>query len=91
MNDIEQVSVHWHLGIQVDSELKWESHIDYISKSIAKNIYLLSRLTSFTSPEACLAFFNAHVMSKVNYVSNVWDNCAQVHLKKLESAYIGVQ
>ena len=79
---IRQVKEHRHLGIIIDNELKWEDHINSISKSVAKNGYLLSRLNHVASPEACLFFLNSHIMSKVNYVSNVRDCCSEIHMKK---------
>lgn len=84
---IQQVKEHRHLGILIDNEIKWEAHINSLTKSIAKNVYLLSRLKPVVNPEACYFFFNSYIMSKINYVSNVWDCCSDVHLNKLNSVY----
>ena len=84
---IRQVKEHRHLGVIIDNELKWEAHINSLSKSVARNVYLLSRLRHVTSPEACYFFFNSHIMSKINYISNVWDCCSEIHMKKLNSVY----
>ena len=84
---IEQVTEHRHLGVIIDDRLSWEKHINTLSKSVAKNVYLLSRLSHVTSYEACFFFFHAHVMSLVNYSSNLWDNCDDVHLIKLHSIH----
>ena len=51
-----------------------------ITNAVAKNVYLLSRLRHFCNSEACNTFF--HIMSRINYVSNVWDGCSDVHIKK---------
>ena len=32
-------------------------------------------------------FFSAHIMSHLNYVSNVWDGSAEVHMKLLQSLH----
>ena len=32
-------------------------------------------------------FFHAHIMSRINYVSNVWGCCSDVHIKKLQAVH----
>ena len=76
---IEQVSEHRHLGVILDDQLKWQAHINSITNAVAKNVYLLSRLRHFC--------FHAHIMSRINYVSNVWDGCSDVHIKKLKTVH----
>ena len=34
-----------------------------------------------------IRFFHAHIMSRINYVSNVWDSCSDVRLKKLKAVH----
>ena len=34
-----------------------------------------------------IRFFHAHIMSRINYVSNVWDGCSDVHIKKLQAVH----
>lgn len=84
---IEQVSEHRHLGVIIDDQLKWQAHINCLTNTIAKNVYLLSRLRFFSNSEACRTFFFAHIMSRINYVSNAWDSCSEVHMKKLKSVH----
>ena len=83
---IEQVSEHRHLGVMLDDQLKWQAHINSITNAV-KNVYLLSRLRHFCNTETCNTFFHAHIMSRINYVSNVWDSCSDVHLKKLKAVH----
>ena len=56
-----------------------------ITNAVAKNVYLLSRLKHFCNSEAFNTSFHAHIMSRINYVSNVWDRCSDVHIKKLKA------
>ena len=81
---IEQVSEHRHLGVILDDQLKWQAHINSITNAVAKNVYLLSRLRHFCNSEACNTFFQAHIMSRINYVSNVWDGCSDVHKRAVK-------
>lgn len=84
---IEQVSEHRHLGVILDDRLSWQKHINTLSKSAARNVYLLSRLTHVANYEACFFFFHAHIMSLINYASNIWDNCDKIHISKLCSVH----
>ena len=54
-------------------------------RTVSRNIFLLSKLSQIVSQKCKLAFFFAHIMSHMNYVSNAWDGCAGVHMKQLYS------
>ena len=84
---IEQVSEHRVLGIVLDQEMKWEAHIRSLCKKLSRNLYLLSKLSSYASRDALLMFYYAHILSHINYASSVWDGAAEVHLKKVDSLH----
>ena len=86
-HSIEQVTEHRHLGVTIDENLNWDKHINALSKSAARNVYLLSRLSYVTNRDACFFFFHAHVMSLINYASNLWDGCNNTHFTKLNSVH----
>ena len=90
---IEQVSEHRHPGVILDDQLKWQAHINSIANAVAKSVYLLSRLRHFCNSEACntLCFFHAQIMSRINYVSNVWDSCSDVYISKNLKLFTNVQ
>ena len=54
---------------------------------LLQTVYLLSRLRHIYNVEACRTFFHARILSGINYVSNVWDSCSDVHTKKLLSVH----
>ena len=84
---IEQVDQHRLLGIIIDNQLTWKPHIANLCKRIAKNVFLLSRLEHITDSFVRTLFFHAHIKSHVDYASIIWDGCADVHLKQLNSLY----
>ena len=84
---IEQVSKHRLLGVTVDEQLKLQTHINNMCRTVSRNIFLLSKLSQIVSQKSKLAFFFAHIMSHMNYVSNAWGGCAGVHMKQLYSLY----
>ena len=48
-NLIEQVREHRVLGVTLDEELKWQSHIDSVCKKFARNFFLLGQLKHYVS------------------------------------------
>lgn len=86
-HEIEQVTEHRLLGVTFDDQMKWESHINTICKKVSKNVFLLSKLKGFIDMDTRKMFFNAHIMSHINYCSTTWDGSSDVHKKKLDSLY----
>ena len=56
-------------------------------RTVSRNIFLLSKLSQIVSRKSKLAFFFAHIMLHMNYVSNAWDGCAGLHMKQLYSLH----
>ena len=84
---IERVQEHKVLGVILDEELSWESHINFICKKLSRNLYLLSKLTQFANQKTLLMFTHAHIMPHINYASSVWDGTSENNLKKLISLH----
>ena len=74
---IKQVKSHKMLGIHIDAELNWQTQIQHLTKRLSKNVFLLSKLRKFADPEHLKLFFDAHIMSHLNYSSTVWDGCCK--------------
>ena len=53
INDSAITQVHQHklLGVILDDEFHWTQHIDYISKKISRNIYLLRQLKHYANSQ----------------------------------------
>jgi len=72
------------LGLTIDSQMKWNAHINQLSRSYhlkAKSIYPLRKIVSH---ENFLIIFNACVNSLLNYMSIVWGSSCKKTLKPLE-------
>ena len=83
----EQVSKHRLLGVTVDKQLMWQTHINNICRTVSRNMFLFSKLSQTVSHKAKQAPFLAHIMTHINQVSNAWDVCACVHMKQLYSLH----
>ena len=84
---IEQVREHRVLGVILDQEMKWETHLTSLCKRLSRNLYLLSKLSTYANRDALLMFYNAHIMSHINYASSIWDGAGELHIKKVNSLH----
>jgi hypothetical protein len=62
------------LGILVQSNLKWQLHIDKVASSIAKGLFLLRSLSGSVSRKVLLCIYFAHVHSHIAYGTILWAN-----------------
>ena len=85
--NIQEVKQHKMLGVIIDSELTWNQHIVNLIKKISKNTFLLTKLKKYTTTEHLKLFFNAHILSHINYASTLYDGCSKDMLKQLNSVY----
>ena len=80
---INEVKETKFLGIILDNKLKWNSHIEYISKKISKSISVL-RLLKFTFPEKILKnIYFSLIYPYYTYCNLVWGSTANIHLDLL--------
>ena len=87
---IKQVSTSKSLGILIDNNMAWHSHIDKLSKTIASGIGAIKRIRPFASPEILHYIYNAVVQPHFDYCSIVWGNCGKTlsgRLQKLLLAF----
>ena len=46
-NPIEQVIEHRLLGVTIDNQLRWQTHITNVCKNVSKNLFMLARLKPY--------------------------------------------
>ena len=54
---VVQVKEHRVLGITIDNEFRWQSHVSNICKTVSKNIFLMSLLKRYVSSQTLKVFF----------------------------------
>eukprot|EP00916_Digyalum_oweni_P023199 GHVL01038522.1.p1 GENE.GHVL01038522.1~~GHVL01038522.1.p1 ORF type:complete len:351 (+),score=4.48 GHVL01038522.1:49-1101(+) len=84
---IAQVHQHRVLGVVIDDELNWRSHIDTVYKRVSRNLFLLNKLWCVVSVDALKMFFHAHCLSHICFASTVWCNASDVHIKKINTLH----
>ena len=83
--ELEVVVHHPYLGIELDSKLSWNSHVNNITKR-ATNVLNLVRRDLYSCPENTKAkAYTTIVRPILEYASTVWDPHQANHIKKLEA------
>ena len=81
---IKQVSTAKSLGILIDNNMAWHSHIDKLSKKIASGIGAIKRIRPFVLPEILHYIYNALVQPHFDYCSIVWGNCGKMLSERVQ-------
>ena len=62
------------LGIRFDSKLKFDHHIQMITKKAFRSLGFIARNTKqFKNPESSILLFNTYVRSTLEYANQVWN------------------
>ena len=76
------------LGMVIDDKIKWEDHIDHVSKKVSRGIGAIKLIKPYV-PKSCLnQVYNALVKPYFDYCSLVWQNCKlelQIKLQKFQN------
>ena len=80
--DCAQEHEHRVLGVTIDAEMRWRSQLSNVCKIVSKKLFLLSQLRYYVNVKARKLFYNAHILSHINYASTLWGGCSEGHLKK---------
>ena len=67
------------LGIFVDNNLTWSEQIKHVTKKIASNIWLLSKIKVFLSKEHCVQFYKSYIQPHIDFCNIVWGSTSEVN------------
>ena len=74
------------LGVYIDNDLKWNSHIDYIVKKSSKKLYSLRLLKrSVVEPENILKVYLSTIRPVVEYAIPIWQSIPDYLAGRVES------
>ena len=66
-HDLDNVSEYKHLGVIIQSNLSWNSHIDYICKKATKRLDILNRVSHKLSRKSLETMYFSYVCSILKY------------------------
>ena len=84
---VNEVDNHKVLGVTIDCNLSWSSHMTALCKSISKKVYQLSQIKHFLNLHARKLFCHAHIQSIIDYRSTLWNSASANTLKPLVSLH----
>lgn len=62
------------LGIMVQANLKWHSHIDFVSNKLSKGLFMLRSLKGSVTLDILIYIYYAHIHSHLSYGTAIWAN-----------------
>jgi len=61
-----------YLGVLVDENLKWHSHIKHVSAIISRNLGIMSRASFYLSSCELKLLYNSLILPHLNYCAVIW-------------------
>ena len=83
---IERVDTFNFLGIQIQENLSWKTHINTVANKISKTIGLFRRIKSFTPPSTLLLLYHSLILPHLQYGILLWGSCGDRLLKLQKKA-----
>ena len=73
------------LGVLLDENLSWKTHIKYIENKISKNIGILFRARPFLNKKSLLSLYYSYIHSYMNHGKVSWWSTCRTNLKRINS------
>lgn len=82
-NIIVPVNKHKLLGIYIDENLLWTSHIDYLCSTISSRISLLKQLSTYVPTNVQKMYYQGYILPLIDYGSNTWGTTYKINIERL--------
>ena len=73
-----------YLGMYLDSNMNWSSHINHLSVTLSRNIGIINRSKYFLNKESLLLLYNSLVQPYISYCCCVWGFTYASYLDKID-------
>jgi len=77
-NNCQEKAVKF-LGVYLDENLTWNTHVDYISKKISQSLFAIHRVKDILPQIALKSLYYALIHSHLTYAVTLWGNSNQVY------------
>ena len=81
---LENIDSHKHLGIELNTKLTWNNHIDTIAASADKKINLLAHLKHLLDRKTLLTMYQSFIRPSLEYGCIIWCNCTDTDNDSIE-------
>ena len=72
-----------YLGMYIDSDMKWRSHINHITSILSRNVGIIKKSSFFLKRKHLLLLYNSLFLPYINYCCIIWGHTAPTLLLKL--------
>ena len=83
-NIIKQVNNIKYLGMNIDSELKWDSHVSEVVKKVGKMVSFLGRLRHTLNESYLNLIYQSVILPNFDYADIIWQSSSQFYLDQLQ-------
>ena len=80
---IKNVSEQKLLGVYIDENLSWSTHIDYLCSVIASKISLLRQISEYVPVDVQKTFYQGYILPYIDYGSVTWGSASTIHIERL--------
>ena len=81
---IPRISTQMCLGVKLDENLNWDSHITLICKKVGAAIGVMRRMKPFIPMHTLESVYKSLVQPYFDYCSPLWDTCGKLLRDKLQ-------
>ena len=85
--DLERVANTKFLGVMIQENLRWKTHIDYVCNRVSRATAVLARLKYYLPKHALLLIYNSLCISHMSYAISVWGAAASSSFKRIEKIH----
>ena len=82
-NAIKHVYKQKLLGVYIDENLLWTTHIDCLCSTISTKISLLKQLSTYVPVKEQTLFYQGYILPLLDYGSNTWGSTSKLNIKRL--------
>lgn len=80
---IEKVNSFSYLGLHIDQDLKWNTHIQNIRRSLQSTAFAFRRIRSHVSENIMWLMYNAYVQPKLQYMNPLWNSASDTRINQI--------
>ena len=81
--DLERVDNTKFLGVLIQENLGWKTHIDYICDRVSRATSILARLKHYLPKSALLLIYNSLCISHMMYAISVWGEAPKSNIDRM--------
>uniref|UniRef100_A0A672GUJ2 Reverse transcriptase domain-containing protein n=1 Tax=Salarias fasciatus TaxID=181472 RepID=A0A672GUJ2_SALFA len=81
--EIERTNEIKFLGVLLDEQLTWKSHIDYVKTKISQTIAVLYKLKESLHNNSLFLLYNSLIIPYLTYCVEVWGNACKTYIEPL--------